>query len=84
MFAANALGRNARGAGAPAVQALVNTASPQDEDVTTFASEALIWMGDRAQARDLMKKGAVGLLKLRLTVAQSAPCSGSRSWARRC
>jgi HEAT repeats len=58
------------------VQALVSTASAQDEDVTTFASEALVWMGDRAQARDLMKKAQSGLLKLRLTVAQSAALFG--------
>src|SRR6266478_5520396 len=76
MFAANALGRMRAAQAAPAVQALVSTASPQDEDVTAFASEALIWMGDRAQARDLMKKAQSGLLKLRLTVAQSAALFG--------
>jgi len=76
MFAANALGRMRAAQAAPAVQALVTTASQQDEDVTTFASEALVWMGDRAQARDLMKKAQSGLLKLRLTVAQSAALFG--------
>lgn len=76
MFAANALGRMRATQAAPAVQALVSTGNAQDEDVTTFAAEALVWMGDRAQARDLMKKAQTGLLKLRLTVAQSAALFG--------
>jgi len=58
------------------VQALVSTANPQDEDLTTFAAEALVWIGDRAQARELMKKAQSGVLKLRLTVAQSAALFG--------
>lgn len=76
MFAANALGRMRAVQAAPAVQALVSTASAQDEEVTTFAAEALVWIGDRAQARELMKKAQTGLLKLRLTVAQSAALFG--------
>jgi len=76
MFAASALGRLRATQAAPAVQALVSTASAQDEDLTAFASEALVWIGDRAQARELMKKAHTGLLKLRLTVAQSAALFG--------
>jgi len=76
MFAANALGRMRAAQAAPAVQALVSTASAQDEEVTTTAAEALVWMGDRAQARELMKKAQAGVLKLRLTVAQSAAMLG--------
>jgi len=76
MFAANALGRMRATQAAPAVQALVSTTNAQDEDVTTFAAEALVWIGDRAQARELMKKAQTGLLKLRLTVAQSAALFG--------
>ena len=76
MFAANALGRMRSAQAAPAVQTLVSTASAQDEDLTTFAAEALVWIGDRAQARDLMKKAQAGVLKLRLTVAQSAALFG--------
>ncbi|MGZ6125089.1 MAG: HEAT repeat domain-containing protein, partial [Myxococcales bacterium] len=76
MFAANALGRMRATQAAPAVQALVTTANAQDEEVTTFAAEALVWIGDRAQARELMKKAQAGLLKLRLTVAQSAALFG--------
>jgi len=61
MFAANALGRMRAAQAAPAVQALVSTTNPQDEEVTTFAAEALVWMGDRAQARELMKKAKIKL-----------------------
>ena len=76
MFAANALGRMRAAQAAPAVQALVSTTNPQDEEVTTFAAEALVWIGDRAQARELMKKAQTGLLRLRLPVAQSAALFG--------
>jgi HEAT repeat protein len=76
MFAANALGRMRAAQAAPGVQALVSTTNPQDEEVTTFAAEALVWIGDRAQARELMKKAQTGLLRLRLPVAQSAALFG--------
>src|SRR4051812_1972538 len=76
MFAASALGRLRATEAAPAVQALVSTANAQDEQLTTSAAEALVWMGDRAQARELMKKAQTGNLKLRLTVAQSAALFG--------
>jgi len=76
MFAVNALGRMRAAQAAPAAQALVSTTSLPDEEVTASAAEALVWMGDRAQARELMKKAQMGLLKLRLTVAQSAALLG--------
>ncbi len=76
MFAASALGRMRAAQAAPAVQALVSTASAQDEQLTSLAAEALVWMGDRAQARELMKKAQTGVLKLRLAVAQSAALFG--------
>jgi HEAT repeat protein len=75
-FAANALGRLRAKEAAPAIQAMVSTKDLQDEEVTTFASEALVWIGDRAQAKELMKKVQSGVLKLRLTVAQSAALFG--------
>ena len=75
-FAANALGRlRAKDAAAP-IQALVSTRDPIDEELTNFSAEALVWIGDRAQARELMKKAQTGLLKLRLPVAQSAALFG--------
>src|SRR5205823_12648214 len=76
MFAANALGRlRAKDAAAP-IQALVSTKDPQDDELVNFASEALVWIGDRAQARELMKKAQGGVLKLRLIVAQAAVLFG--------
>lgn len=76
MFAADALGRMRAVEAAPAVQALVSTINAQDEDVTTLAAQALIWLGDRAQARELMKKAQTGAVKLRVVVAQSAALFG--------
>ena len=75
-FAASALGRlRAKEAAAP-IQSLVSTKDAQDEDVTSFAVEALVSIGDRAQAKELMKKAQSGVLKLRLTVAQAAALLG--------
>lgn len=75
-FSAQALGRlRAKDAAAP-VQALVSTKDASDEELTTSAAEALVWIGDRAQARELMKKAESGLFKLRLVVAQSAALFG--------
>ena len=76
MFAANALGRMRAVEAGPAIQALVSTTNPQDEDVTTLAAEALVWLGDRAQARELMKKAQKGLVKPRVVVAQAAALFG--------
>src|SRR6266481_5865869 len=76
MFAANALGRMRAVEAGPAIQALVSTTNPQDEDVTTLAAEALVWLGDRAQARELMKKAQKGLVKPRVVVAQAASLFG--------
>jgi len=75
-FAASALGRLRAKEAAASIQALVTTKDAQDEDLTSFAAEALVWIGDRAQARELMKKAQSGVLKLRLTVAQSAALFG--------
>ena len=76
MFAASALGRlRAQEAAAP-VLALVSTRDAQDEDITSFAAEALVWIGDRPQARELMKKAQTGVLKLRLIISQSAALFG--------
>src|SRR5438105_11504109 len=53
-FAANALGRlRSKDAAAP-ILALVQTRDPQDVDLVSFASEALVWIGDRTQAKELM------------------------------
>src|SRR5438067_840625 len=76
MFAANALGRMRAVEAAPAVQSLISTTNAQDDDVTALAAEALVWLGDRAKARELMKNGQKGLLKPRVVVAQAAALFG--------
>ena len=76
MFAASALGRIRAVETAPAVQALVSTANPQDEDLVALATEALVWMGDRGQARELLRKARGGNARLRILVAQSAALLG--------
>src|SRR5437868_6579862 len=75
-FAANALGRMRAKEAADPIQALVSTRDKQDEDLTTFAAEALVWIGDRGEARELMKKAQGGVLKLRLIAAQAAVLFG--------
>ena len=75
-FAANALGRlRAREAGAP-ILALVQTRDPQELDLVAFCSEALVWIGDRAQAKELARRAEAGNVRLRLTVAQAASLFG--------
>jgi HEAT repeat protein len=81
-FAANALGRLRAGEAAAPIQALVSTKDAQDEDVTTFSSEALVWIGDRSQARELIKKAQTGVLKLRLITAQAAALFGEPALGR--
>ncbi len=76
MFAANALGRLRAQEAAGPIQALVATKDESDEQLTNFAAEALVWIGDRVQARELLKKAQGGLLKLRLPVLQSAALFG--------
>jgi HEAT repeat protein len=75
-FAANALGRLRATEAAGPVQGLVSTKDPEDEELTTFAAEALVWIGDRPQARELLKKAQSGVLRLRLPVAQAAALFG--------
>jgi HEAT repeat protein len=82
MFSANALGKLRAVQAAPQIQALVTTTSAQDEELTSFASEALVWLGDRAQARELLKKAQSGVLRLRLIAARSAALLGEPALAR--
>jgi HEAT repeat protein len=71
-FACNALGRLRAQEAAQAILAQVQTRDPQDDDLVTFCSEALVWIGDRSQAKELLTRAASGAAKLRLTVAQAA------------
>jgi len=78
-FAANALGRlRAKDAGA-AILGLVQTRDVQDYDLVSFGAEALVWIGDRAAAKEMMKRAEMGDVRLRMTVAQNAALLGDES-----
>jgi HEAT repeat protein len=78
-FAANALGRlRAKEAAAP-ILALVQTRDPQDTDLVRFSSEALVWIGDRAQAKELLRRAESGDARLRIVVARAAALLGDDS-----
>jgi HEAT repeat protein len=71
-FAANALGRlRATEARAP-ILALVQTRDAQDYDLVGFGAEALVWIGDRSAAKEMMKRAEMGDIRLRMLVAQNA------------
>ena len=75
-FAANALGRlRAQEAAAP-ILALVQTKDPQDEGLAGFAAEALVWIGDKSQAKELLKRAQAGAIRSRLIAAQAAAMLG--------
>ena len=75
-FAANALGRlRAREAAAP-ILALAQTKDPADEELVSFSVEALVWIGDQAQAKELVKRSKSGAIRLRLLAAQGAALLG--------
>lgn len=79
-FAAEALGRlGAKEAAAP-VQALI---SVKDEgDLPQLASEALVWIGDRAQAKELLKKAQTAGPRTRQALAEAAGLLGEPSLAK--
>lgn len=81
-FSASALGRLRAREAAPLIQTFVSTTELQDEQLTAAAAEALVWIGDREQARELMKKAQSGVLKLRLIAAQSAVLFGEPALGR--
>ena len=81
-FAANALGRlRAQEATAP-ILALVQTKDPQDEGLIGFAGEALVWIGDATQAKELLKRAQAGAIRSRLIAAQAASLLGDGSLAK--
>ncbi|HYZ88733.1 MAG TPA: HEAT repeat domain-containing protein, partial [Myxococcales bacterium] len=78
-FAANALGRlRARDAAGP-ILAFVQTRDPQDVDLVSFSSEALVWIGDRAIAKEMLRRAELGDVRLRMIVAQGAALLGDES-----
>jgi HEAT repeat protein len=78
-FAADALGRlRAKEAAAP-ILALVSTRSADDEEAAAFYGNALVWIGDRSQAKELLRRAQTGAVRARLSVAQAAALLGEPS-----
>ena len=78
-FSANALGRlRAKEAAAP-ILLLVQTKDLQDLDLVTFSTEALVEIGDRSQAKELLKRAQSGSFALRVLCAQAAAMLGDPS-----
>jgi HEAT repeat protein len=73
------LGRLRAKEAAGPILALVQTKDPQDVDLVTFCSEALIWTGDRGVAKEMMKRAETGDIRLRMIVAQAAALLGDES-----
>ncbi len=75
-FAADALGRlRAREAAKPILE-LVKT-GPDDGELTAFAVNALVWIGERPQAAELIKRAAAsGDFSARVLCAQAAALLG--------
>ncbi|MBS2023393.1 MAG: HEAT repeat domain-containing protein [Deltaproteobacteria bacterium] len=69
-FSADALGRLHAKEAAGAIANLVATKEPGDEDLTTFAVNALVYIGDRAQAKEVFKRGQTGLIRARMAALQ--------------
>ena len=71
-FAANALGRlRSKEAVAP-ILAFIETKDAQDIDLVSFCTEALVWIGDRSAAKEMLKRAESGDVRLRMVVAQGA------------
>ena len=75
-FSADALGRLRNKEAAPAIAALVSTKENTDEDLSTFAANALVFIGDRSQAKGLVKAAASGAIRPRIPVLQAAALLG--------
>jgi HEAT repeat protein len=79
-FAAQALGRMRAKEAAGPIQALIST---KDEgDLPQYASEALVWIGDRVQAKELLKKAQTAGPRGRQAMAQAAALFGEAALAK--
>lgn len=81
-FSADALGRMRVQEAAPKIAALAQAKEQSDEDFANFAANALVWIGDRAQAKELVKKAQGGAIKARLALLQGAALLGDASLAK--
>lgn len=79
-FSADALGRlRAKEAARPILE-LVKAQDAGDLELVTFASNALVWIGDRSLAPDLVKRAAApGVVQSRLAIGEGAALLGDPS-----
>jgi HEAT repeat protein len=77
--AADALGRLRAKQAVPAILALVQTRDPLDFDLVAASAEALVWIGDRAQAKELARRAELGDVQLRLVAGRAAALLGDES-----
>ncbi|MFL5445320.1 MAG: HEAT repeat domain-containing protein [Myxococcales bacterium] len=75
-FAAGALGRLRATQATGAILALIETKDAQDADLVDAASDALVWIGDRAVARELFKRAASGNIRERVKAAEAGSLLG--------
>jgi HEAT repeat protein len=75
-FAAGALGRLHATQATGAILALIQTKDAQDADLVDAASDALVWIGDRAVARELFKRAASGNIRERVKAAEAGSLLG--------
>jgi len=81
-FSADALGKlRAKEAAAP-ILALVQTRDPQDYDLVLLSTQALVAIGDRSQAKELLKRAQGGSFALRVLCAQAAAMLGEPQLSR--
>ena len=75
-FTADALGRMRVKEAAGLIAAQIVTKDATDEDLATFSANALVFIGDRAQAKSLLKAGQAGAIRPRLAVLQALALLG--------
>jgi len=80
-FSSDALGRMRVSEAAAKISALARAQDPSDEDLDNFVANALIWIGDRAQAKELLKKAQAGSIRPRVALVTGVALLGDGSLA---
>jgi HEAT repeat protein len=76
-LAASGLGKLRAKEAAGAIQAIIS--AKDESDVPEYAGEALVWIGDRAQAKELLKKAQTAGPRGRQVLAQAVALLGDAS-----
>ncbi|GAC1595676.1 MAG: hypothetical protein NVS4B10_04260 [Myxococcales bacterium] len=75
-FAADALGRMRAREAAAEILSLVSVRSREDEDAAFSYGRALVWIGERTQARELIRRAQAGSIRPRLAAVEAAVLFG--------